>query len=480
MIVNFLQIESRSFKWNWESFCPFLSRGMLIRGLILCLVICSIVSARSREKDFSEDSLQAMVAREPDNPLIWFRLGALAAKSSQVDLAKGYFDEAIKLSNSSAKSILDVGNLWLSLGKVKTSLTYLMPNLAHLEPENLDILQAGLEREKSFSAQLLVLRNLGSRTKAFQPVNRKAAALAFRLGDLALTAAILTKFSDQLDFESARNLLLINFFTSGTLDPKIPLIIHEKFLQGEIDVLINLNYAQQGNWRKVKDFLKREANSPSYRDYYNLILAMQAASEDRSDDAVAAYLKAQETTWDRLRVVVDADLYRLYSSTGNKFKSDQIWETLKEQYQNKDPEIQEFMAKQLQLRGYEKQSKYFFRVVLRRKPGNLAAVQALWEDLFSNEDYQTLTENLKVMVDREPLSCDANLLAMNFYFKQKNDKELLPYARNATVYCFEAIEPYFVLGTTLLNLSKPEEARSYFSSFVRKGGDANRVPVSLK
>ncbi len=452
-----------------------------MRAILLgCFLWGSAFCSRNKNPELSEDSLQALVSREPDNPVYWMKLGTLAAKNGQVDLAKGYFDEAIKLSGNQGKTILEVGDVWLSQGRIKTSLPYLMPNLAHLDPARLDQLQNGLEKEKLYSAQLLVLRNLGSRTQSYQPVNRKTAVLAFRQGDYALCQAALARFSDQLDYESARNLLLVNFFLNGTLDPKIPASLLKRFPQGEMSYLVTMNYAQQGKWQEVREFLKREANSPSYRDYYFLVKAMDAAAEDRNEESAAAYQKALETTWDRLRVLVHADLYRLYASTGNKFKSDQIWETLKEEYQDIDPDLQEFMARQLQLRGYEKQSKYFYRVVLRRKPGNATALTALWDDLMGNEDYQSISDNLKVMLDRDPLSCEANTLAMEFHFRQKNDKELLPYARNATVYCFEALEPYFILGSTLLNLSKPDEARVYFSTYIRKGGDANKVPMSAR
>jgi tetratricopeptide (TPR) repeat protein len=434
-----------------------------------------------KDRELSEDSLQALVSREPDNPANWMKLGTLAARNSQIDLAKGYFDEAIKLSGNQGKTILEVGDLWLSQGRIKTSLPYLMPNLGHLDPARLDQLQNGLEKEKLYSAQLLVLRGLGSRTQAYQPVNRRLAVLAFRLGDYALCQATLARFADQLDYESARNLLLVTFFMGGSLEPKTLSALQKRFPQGELGYLANLNNAQQGRWREVKDFLKREANSPAFRDYYNLIHAMEAASDDRSDEAAEAYQKALEITpWDRLKVVLNADLYHLYSSTGNKFKSDQVWEQLKEDYQEVDPDLQEFMARQLAARNYEKQAKYFYRVVLRRKPGNAAALRALWEDLMSNEDYQTISDNLKALLERDPLSCEGNTLAMEFHFRQKNDKELLPYGRNATVYCYEALEPYLVLGTTLLNLSKPEEARTYFSTYIRKGGDANKVPISLR
>jgi Tfp pilus assembly protein PilF len=454
---------------------------LFFRVALLGFLMCgSAFSSRNKNPELSEDSLQAMVSREPENPIHWMKLGNLAAKNNQVDLAKGYYDEAIKLSGNQGKTILEVGDTWLSQGRIKTSLPYMMPNLAHLDPARLDQLQNGLEKEHLYSAQLLVLRSLGSRTQSFQPVNRKTAVLAFRLGDYALCRATLARFTDQLDYESARNLLLVNFFLNGTLDPKIPASLYKRFPQGEMGYLVNLNYAQQAKWREVREFLKREANSPSYRDYYNLVKAMEAAAEDRNDEAAEAYQKALETSWDRLRVLVHADLYRLYSSTGNKFKSDQIWESLKEDYQDLDPELQEFMARQLQLRGYEKQSKYFFRVVLRRKPGTAVALEALWDDLMGNEDYQTISENLKILLEKDPLSCEGNTLAMEFHFRQKNDKELLPYGRNATVYCYEAVEPYFVLGTTLLNLSKPEEARSYFSTYIRKGGDANKVPMSVR
>jgi uncharacterized protein HemY len=444
------------------------------------MIFTAVAFARGKDKEFSEDSLQAMVSREPENAELWFRLGALAAKANQNDLAKGYFDEGIKVSGNSGKSILDVGILWLSLGRVRSSLPYLMPNLAHLDPVHLDQLQFGLEKEKLYTAQLLALRNLGMMTKSYQPVNQKTAMLAFRQGDLTLCYGILNHFMDQLDAEGATNLLLISFFINGSLEQKTLNFFLKKFPQAEVNALVHLNFAQQGKWAPVKNFLKKEAKSLSYRDYYHLIMAMQAAAEDRNEDAVENYLQAQKTPWDQLRVVVDVDLYRLYASTGNKFKADQIWENLKEEYQNKDPDLLEFMGRQLQTMGYEKQSKYFFRVVLRRKPGNIVAVKALWDDLIGNEDFQTLTDNLKVMLDRDPLSCDANVLAMNYHFYQKNEQDLLPFARNATIYCYEALEPYFILGTTLLNLSRPDEARTYFSNFVRKGGDANRVPVSLR
>jgi tetratricopeptide (TPR) repeat protein len=457
------------------------SRTVFSRAILLGCLLCVSAFARSRNAELSEDSLQALVSREPDNPVHWMKLGNLAAKNSQVDLAKGYFDEAIKLSTNQGKTILEVGDVWLNLGRIKTSLQYLMPNLAHLDPARLDQLQNGLEKEKMYSAQLLVLRNLGSRTQSYQPVNRKAAVLAFRQGDYALCQATLARFADQLDLESARNLLLVNYFIGGNLDPKVPAALLKRFPQGEMYYLVNLNYAQQAKWREVRDFLKREANAASYRDYYYLVAAMEAASEDRNDEAVAAYQKALEAaSWDRVRIVIQADLYRLYSSTGNKFKSDQTWEGLKEEYQDLDPELQEFMGRQMQMRGYEKQSKYFFRMVLRRKPGNATAMSALWEDLMGNEDYQTISDNLKVLLDRDPLSCEGNTLAMEFHYRQKNDKELLPYGRNATVYCYEAVEPYFILGTTLLNLSKPDEARSYFSTYIRKGGDVNKVPMNLR
>jgi Tfp pilus assembly protein PilF len=446
-----------------------------------CALLAAIPASAKRDRgEMSEDSLQALVSREPENPVHWMKLGNLASRNSQIDLAKGYFDEAIKLSGSQGKTILEVGDVWLSQGRIKTSLPYLMPNLGHLDPARLDQLQNGLEKEKLYSAQLLVLRGLGSRTQSYQPVNRRLAVLAFRQGDYALCQATLARFADQLDYESARNLLLVNFFMGGTLEPKVISTLERRFQQGEIGYLAALNYAQQNKWREVKDFLKQEANSPSYRDYYHLVKAMEAAAEDRNDEAAEAFQRALETPWDRLRVLVNADLYRLYASTGNKFKADQTWEQLKEDFAEVDPDLQEFMARQLEMRNYEKQSKYFYRVVLRRKPGNAAALTALWDDLMSNEDYTAVSENLKILLDRDPLSCEGNTLAMEFHFRQRNDKELLPYGRNATVYCYEALEPYLVLGNTLLNLSKPEEARTYFSTYVRKGGDANKVPMSLR
>lgn len=427
-----------------------------------------------------EDALQSLVAQEPENPVHWLQLGVLASRNGQIDLAKGYFDEAIKLSGRTGKVILQVGGIWLTQGRVKQSLPYLMPNLAHLDSTQLDFLQAGLEKEKMASVQLIVLRHLSSRTQAFLPLNRKAALMAFQQGDYALCRSILVRSIPQLDYESARNLLLVGFILGTGLDSKPLAGIGKRFPHGEIAILTALNHAVAGRWRDARSMLGREAKSPSYRDYYYLARGMEAAADDRPEDAVRFYEAALVSSWDRLRAIIYAELYRLYSSTGNKFKSDQVWETLKQEYQEADPDLQEFTGRQLHARGYEKQSKYFYRVLLRKRPGNVTALKALWDDLLEKEDEQAIGDNLKAALEDDPLSCEANTLAMDWHYRNKNDKDLLPYARNATIYCYESLEPYYVLGTTLLNLSKPDEARVYFATYIRKGGDANRVPLNLR
>lgn len=447
---------------------------------ILISLLLALPAWSAKRGEVSEDSLQTLVAQDPENPNHWMQLGVLASRAGQIDLAKGYFDEAIKVSGRSGKAILQVGGIWLTQGRVKNSLPYLMPNLAHLDSTQLDMLQGALEKEKMPSVQLIVLRNVASRTPHFHPLNRKAAILAFRQGDLQLCHSILARSVSQLDYESARNLLLVNFFLGTPIEEKIVDALVKRFSHGEILLLAALNHAVSGRWREARNLAQREAKSPSYRDYYWMVRGMEAAADDKPEEAAEHYERALAGSWDRLRAAVYSELYKLYSTTGNKYKSDQVWETLKEEYQDAEPDLQEFMGRQLQVRGYEKQSKYFYRVVLRKKPGNLTALAALWEDLLEKEDEQGINENLKAALDRDPLSCEANTLAMDWHYRNRNEKELLPYARNATIYCFETLEPYYILGSTLLNLSKPEEARVYFATYIRKGGDANRVPLNLR
>lgn len=453
-------------------------------GLALALVFSgeawSKTKSKKRGSELGEDSLQSLVALEPENPSHWLQLGALAARNGQTDLALGYFDEAIKLSGRDGQTILHVGGIWLSLGQVKASLPYLMPNLIHLDSSQLHLMQAGLEKERMPSVQLIVLRHLANRTQAFRPMRRKAAILAYRQGDYALCKGILERSLGQLDYESARNFLLVNFFLGTTMDAKVIGSILERFPHGEIASLAALNHAQSGRWREVRAFLAKYAKAPSYRDYYNLARGMEAASADRPEEAADHFEEALKTSWDRLRAAVYADMYRLYSTTGNKFKSDQIWDTMKEDYQDKDPDLLEAMARQLISRGYEKQGRYFYRVALRKRPGSAHALQALWEDLQEREDDKALLESVNAVLFKDQFSCEGNTLAMDFHYRRQNAREVLPYARNATIYCFDTVEPYYVLGSTFLKLSKPDEARTYFATYLRKGGDANKVPLNLR
>ncbi len=426
-----------------------------------------------------EDSLQSLLADQPDNAALWVTLGKVSVQRSQYDLARGYFDEAIKLSSKNAETILDIGGYWLTQGLVKYSLVYLMPNLGFLNDGRISTFEDALEKARLNSILLTVLRHHISRKPPYYPVVKKAAQLAYLQGDFALCRKVLLERHDQLDYEGGRNLLLVNIHLNDTLPPKIIAALARKFPQPEVSMLANINYALAGRWSEVSDYLNKEAKSASYRDLYLYLKGKVANSEDKIDLAAEDFERAADTTrWEEMKSLIQSELYHLYSSTGNKYKADQLWEALKEQATT--PLRQEYMARHLDVRGYEKQARYYWRSLLRKSPGQLQAIKALWEELNDEENMAWLQENVKAILAEDPYSCEGNGLAMNFHAKRRNDRELVPYGRNVALYCHDPVDAYLTLASALASLSKPEEARTFYAKYVKRGGDINRVPTNFR
>ncbi len=470
-----------SFLPNYRNFC---ATGMVVSISVLALFLSTTLGAPSRNStrdplELQEDSLQNLLADHPDDIGLWTNLGKVSIQHHQFDLARGYFDEAIKLSGNQAKVILDIGEYWLSQAQVRFSLPYLMPNLGFLDETRLSAFEDALEKGKLNSVLLTVLRHHLERKPPYYPVVKKAAQLAYLQGDFELCRQILLERFEELDYEGGRNLLLVNLHLNQALPAKVITAIIRKFPQPEVGMLGNLNYGLAGEWGNVKSYLDKEEKSPSYRDLYLYLQGKLANSQDKIDAAAEFFERAADTTrWEEMKSLIQVELYHLYSTTGNKYKTDQVWETLKEQATT--PLRTEYLARHLAVRGYEKQARYFWRSLLRKSPGHLQAIKAMWEELNEDDNTDWLQENVKVVLTDDPYSCEGNFLAMNFSAKQHNDRELIPFGRNVILYCHEPTEAYLVLAGALANLSKSDEARVFYAKFVKRGGDVNRVPTNYR
>jgi hypothetical protein len=429
--------------------------------------------------EVQEDSLQSLLSEQPENERLWMSLGMVSVQRNQFDLARGYFDEAIKISKKKADIILEIGGYWLGQGLVRYSLPYLMPNLGFLNDTRISTFEDALEKAKYNSVLLTVLRHHIGRVPPYFPVVKKAAQLAYLQGDFKLCRQVLLERFEQLDYEGGRNLLLVNIHLNTTLPEKVITNIVRKFPQPEVAILGAINYALAGEWGDVKTYLDKEARSTSYHDLYIYLQGKLANSQDNIDEAAEFFERAADTTrWEEMKSLLQAELYHLYSSTGNKYKADQVWESLKEQATS--PLRQEYMARHLDVRGYEKQARFFWRSLLRKSPGHLQAIKAMWEELNDEEHVPWLQENVKVILAEDPYSCEGNSLAMNFHASRRMDKDLVPYGRNVILYCHEPTETYLTLAAALANLSKPEEARSFYAKYVKRGGDINKVPTNYR
>jgi tetratricopeptide (TPR) repeat protein len=447
-------------------------------GLFFGLILGCSLSLQAAIPRVNEDSLQALLQREPENPHHWMGLAQVAVQGGQYELARGYFDEAIRVSGRSGSVILQVGEFWMGLGQVDQSLPYLMPNLLHLEESGLNRLEGALQRQSMFSVKLTVLRHHGLRHSSYYPVHKEIATLAYRLGQWELCFDVLNRFAHQLDAQSARNLFILGLYLNKPPSRQGTQALMEKFPGMEIALLGNLSKALAGEWGPVREWLAKQEGSPAYKDLRAYLKALSLSAADRADEAEEQYEVAMGTTWPVLRHLAFAELYKHYSITGDGYKAERLWDDIKEQVPS--PSQTEFLGFLLEQRGYEKQARYLYRRVFRSDSADARVLKNLWEDMVDKGEGAELESKIKGLLTADSLDCDANQLAMQYYRNEGKAPEVVNHGRNVVLYCFEVVEPYFDLATALLALKKAEEAKFFFSKYVKVGGDKTRVPSHLR
>ncbi len=444
--------------------------------LVLCLFCATAPGAKESRHADLEDSLQRLVQQNPDNPSHWLDLAQFELKTDQDDLAKGYFDEAIRLSKNSADVIVRIGLMWLNAGKVESSLPYLFPNLGRVDSETFAELEKDLEAEKHFQAAEAALRLYSAHRKGFTPEVRRAAELAYNLGRYPDCRDILAPYAGDLDTAAAHWLLLSAFYLGKSLHTDAVQNAARRCQAPSVKVLAALDLSLLGEFSAAQAWLEA-AGAAATAPEQSFVAAEEAAAHDRVEQADREFQNALASTWPQFRLVATAELYKHYSVTGNGFKANQLWGDIKEQ----DTSLaqKEFLANQLNLRGYEKQAHELYRGLYRDYPGRPAVLLALWDELV-DDDTSGLGAQIAAVIAADPMSCDAGLLAMRYAKLRNDDREIVHYGRNVALYCFDVVEPYFDLAMSLLKLSKPDEARIYFAKYVKSGGDKTRVPTYMR
>ncbi len=423
-----------------------------------------------------EDSLQTLLSQDPENPENWFNLGALAAQGNQFDLAESYFSEALRLAKPTSPLIVEVGKTWLLVGEPLRALPCLMPNLRLLTEMDLNGFQKAVGNKGMDGPRLVVLRHWANRDKEFTPIVEEAGRLACNVGDWAACRDILEKFGETLDSPSAIRLFQAKTFLNEKVHQREVEILSRRHKENAAQFWAHVQFAMWGDWGKVKRFLSgKEGQQPAQIHYLQALMAM---ADDNHREAESEFKKALQIAPDSLSTLVAADFYRFYSVTGNSFKLDQLWGDLKEKFQ--DSNLAALLAMQLELRGYEKQARYYFRVALRRNPGLPIAVESMWNDFVMEDEWMELQAHIDTILKLDSLSCDGNSMAMRLKSTQGDYDGMLQYARNASLICHEPREPFFELGQAYLKLNQPDQARRSFARFVQRGGDRDKIPVHMR
>jgi hypothetical protein len=423
----------------------------------------------------SVDSLR-VPARQDSSPATWIELGRSAIRANQDDLAKGYFDRAIELANHAEEPILSIGFTWLENGRLETSLPYLIPNLSRLNADQLGRLGRVLADSGHVSAVIMILRQQASRSRGFSPAASLAAEWAFHFGRYALCRDILIPHAGALDSASAHRFLLSVFYGGYKTPPDIIRKTASDFESVEIKSLAALILAQQRDFKEARSFVSERTPLP-IRGY---IHALELEAYEKIEESTEFFRQALDSKWPEFHIVAMAELFKHYAITGNRYKVDQLWDEIQQGgEEDTPPALQELLARQFSLRGYEKQAHSIYQSLYRSHPDRPAALRALWDELVS-DDSTGLQRHIQNLLAVDPLDCEANQLALRYLKAHNQNRKAVHHGRNVVLYCPDAVDPYFDLAQALLSVSRPAEARLYFAKYVRRGGDPARVPTYMR
>ena len=372
---------------------------------------------------------------------------------------------------TSRDSSLRVGLNNLAVGKTEAALPFLIPKLDLLNPQQLEFLEERLQLTKHTSVALMVLRHHASREKGFSRPAGLAGTLAFRNGQFQVCRDILAPFVANLDTGSAYRFLLSNFFIGGKLDPDIVRKAASRSDNPDVKDLVALNYALQGNFKEAR--LNLDRHTPA--SIQNFIQAKELDAADKIEEATDYFRKALDTPWPEFRVVVQAELFKHYSLTGNRLKADQLWEMFNGDADlGSNAALRELLAYQLGIRNYEKQMLALYSNLYHSHPDRPVVLKALWNDLLAN-DSTGLNAHIHTLLAADSLDCDANVLAMRYASARHNNPEVMGHGGHVLLYCTDPVEPY--LSKAMLELNLHVEPRAYFGIYVERGGDKNSVPT---
>jgi hypothetical protein len=326
------------------------------------------------------------------------------------------------------------------------------------------------------SAVILVLRQQASRRRGFSPEASLAAEWAFHFGRYALCRDILIPYAGTLDSASAHRFLLSVFYGGYKMPPGVIRKSASGFESAEIQSLAALGLAQQGDFKEARSFISERTPLP-IRGY---IHALELDASDKIDESTEFFRQALDSKWPEFHVVVMAELFKHYAITGNRYKVDQLWDEIRQGgEEDAPPALQELLARQFGLRGYEKQAHSIYQSLYRSHPDRPSALRALWDELVT-DDSTGLQKHIQNLLAIDPLDCEANQLALRYFMAHHQDRKAVHYGRNVVLYCPDAVDPYFDLAQALLSVSRPAEARLYFAKYVRRGGDPARVPTYMR
>jgi tetratricopeptide (TPR) repeat protein len=433
--------------------------------------------------DGAEALMKDLAKKSPANAEAQYWLGRIALKRQQTQVAEDYFRKAHQLQPDHARYAEALAQALRDKDEFKPALAALSQAEPSLSPEGRLLFGDCLARSGDGAKALEVYAALYAKQPSAMLLSRRMDLLA-RIGksgqavDLAQGSPYAEAAEVRFSLAKAQLDLAEGHVLKGDVDQAVDLmkrVLKTDDHKPEFHYYLGLGYYDQGRWKKA---LGEFVDALAYRVEYPEALYRKGLSLIKLEDAKEAENAFSELSQHAEPVWKARGLYGLALVFEAQGKPEAIQHHLELSIAAAPlPDAMAALARVHQRAGRVPEAQEWARRALAADPAHEAATVALADALSAAKKQDQAMELARAGLKVKPLSCGLLVQSAKLNFEAGRMDSTLAASSVAMRACPEEPMGYYYAGVATRSSKGPKEAKSYFKTFRKLGGDGKLVPA---
>jgi tetratricopeptide (TPR) repeat protein len=432
--------------------------------------------------DWAEALIKELAKKSPTNAEAQYWLGRIALKRQQTQVAEDYFRKAHQLQPDHARYAEALAQALRDKDEFKPALAVLSQAEASLTPEGRLLFGDCLARSGDAAKALDVYASLYAKQPSAMLLSRRIDLLV-RIGksgqavELASGSPYLEAAEVRFSLAKAQLDLAEGHVLKGDVDQAVDLmkqVVKTDDHKPEFHYFLGLGYYDQGRWKKA---LGEFVDALAYRVDYPEALYRKGVSLLKLDDAKEAENAFSELSQHADPLWKSRGLYGIALVFEAQGKPEAVQHHLERSVAAAPlPDAMAALARVYLRAGKAAEAQDWARRALAADPGHEAATVVL-ADAFSAAKKQDQAMDLaRAGLKVKPLSCGLLVQSAKLNFEAGRMDSTLAASSVAIRACPEEPMAYYSAGVATRSSKGSKEAKTYFKTFRKLGGDGKMVP----